>query len=221
MTTTALPVSVGGRAVQNGRPQRGRAPQRRMTEQEFADWCTTDTWAEWVDGEVIVMSPVNIEHGQLFSFLHALLRGFVDDRGLGDVLAEPVQIRIEKLRSRRAPDILFLSNARSHQIRETYIDGAPDLILEITSPESQSRDRRDKFLEYEEAGVREYWIVDPLSKTVEAYAAVKGRYRPIKVIEGKVPSKVLAGFFIRPEWLWRKRLPKVSELLKQMSSSRG
>lgn len=45
----------------------------RMTEDEFVDWCDSETWAEWVDGEVIVMSPVSIEHATLANFLNHLL----------------------------------------------------------------------------------------------------------------------------------------------------
>ncbi len=191
-----------------------------MTEQQFVDWCDDQTWAEWIDGEVVVMSPVNIEHGRLFAFLFTLLNEFVDRQSLGQALAEPVQIRFARLRRRRSPDIIFIAAARSDIIRHAHIEGAPDLILEIVSPDSQSRDRRDKFLEYEAAGVREYWIVDPVSKTLEAYALFEGRkYRQI---DGKdaIKSSLLPGFSIKPTWLWKATLPKVSACLREMKSRR-
>jgi Uma2 family endonuclease len=190
----------------------------RMTEQQFVDWCDDHTWAEWVDGEVILMSPVNLEHGDIFSFLFTLFRMFVDDHDLGVVYAEPIQVRFAKLRSRRSPDLLFISADRKHIPKESHIEGAPDLIVEIISPDSQSRDYREKFLEYQSAGVREYWIVDPLSNRVEAYTLAQGRkYQPI---EGKdsLKSVVLLGFSIKPAWLWRPKLPKVSTCLREMKS---
>jgi len=64
---------------------------KRMTEQEFVDWCNDETWAEWIDGRVLVMSPVNLEHARLTSFLIHLFRAFVDEHDFGDVLAEPLQ----------------------------------------------------------------------------------------------------------------------------------
>src|SRR3954469_18617103 len=49
---------------------------KRMTEQEFVDWCTDETWAEWIDGRVLVMSPVNYTHAKLTVFLIHLFRAF-------------------------------------------------------------------------------------------------------------------------------------------------
>jgi Uma2 family endonuclease len=192
-----------------------------MSEAEFVDWCTPDTWAEWIDGEVLVMSPVGLEHADLFGFLFHLLRAFVDDNELGKVLSEPFQVRLSRLRRRRAPDILFVSNARLGQLTALHVEGAPDLIVEVISPDSQSRDRRDKYLEYQQAGVREYWIVDPLSHSVEAYSLNKSKnYQLIEEDGGVIRSTVLPKFYLKPAWLWRAKLPKVSELLREMTSKR-
>src|SRR4051812_45080778 len=86
-------------------------PGRRMTEEQFVKWCTSDTWAEWVDGEVIIMSPVGFAHADLFAYLLHLIRAFVEERDLGRVLTEPFQVRLTGQRRRRSPDILFVSHA--------------------------------------------------------------------------------------------------------------
>ena len=102
-------------------------------------------------------------------------------------------------------------------VTQFHTEGPPDLIIEVVSPESQSRDRREKFLEYQSAGVPEYWIIDPDSRTCEAYALGKNRkYRLVAPDDGVVRSKVLPGFFVDPTWLWRDRFPKVSTLVRQM-----
>ena len=189
-----------------------------MTEREFVDW-VGDGWAEWVNGEVIIMSPVNYEHADYHSFLFALIRGWVDEHDLGKVLTEPCQIRFELAKSRRSPDIIFVSNRKMSLMKSAHFEGAPDLIVEIVSPDSQNRDRREKFLEYEKAGVREYWIVDPLSEKIDAFAL--GKDRKLKAIPekaGKILSKVLSGFYVMPAWLSQKKLPKVSALLREMNS---
>ena len=192
-----------------------------MSEQEFVDWCTSETWAEWVDGEVIVMSPVSLQHARLFTLLLRLLSDYVEEHDLGDVLTEPYQVRLTRLRRRRSPDIIFVGKERLDQLKTHHVEGPPDLIIEIVSPASQSLDRREKFFEYQSSGVREYWIVDPLSQSVEAYALAKGKkYELIEEKEGAIHSTVLHRFFIKPAWLWRAKLPKVSELLRDMTGKR-
>src|SRR5690242_4307408 len=109
--------------------------RRLMTEQEFVDWCSSDTWAEWVDGEVIVMSPVSISHARIKEFLARLIGTFVEEHQLGEVFTEPVQARFARLRRRRSPDILFVSTARLGQLAPLHVEGAPDLIVEVISPE--------------------------------------------------------------------------------------
>jgi len=75
-------------------------------------------------------------------------------------------------------------------------------VIEVVSPESQSRDRREKYLEYEAAGIPEYWIADPLSRMLEAYTLLDGRYTPIPEREGRIASLVVPGWYMRPAWLW-------------------
>ncbi len=194
-------------------------PGRRMSEAEFVAWCNDKTWAEWVDGEVIVMPPVTVEHGQLCGFLLVLIRMYTEDQDCGVVLSGSVQIRFGPQRRRRSPDMFFISEARREIIRENHIEGAPDLILEIVSPESVARDWREKYVEYEKAGVREYWIVDPLSKKVEAYVLDRSRkYKLLAEREGAIRSKVLRGFLLKPAWLWQPRLPKVQAALREMGA---
>ena len=192
-----------------------------MSEAEFVAWCDSDTWAEWVDGEVVVMSPVNFEHADLHTFLLLLIGNFVDERGLGKVVTEPFQIRFGELRRRRSPDIIFISNRQLRMVRTAHFEGGPDLIVEIVSSDSQSRDRREKYIEYHTAGVREYWIVDPLSRTVEAHGRDRGgKFKPRTEKNGMITSAVLKGFHLKPAWLWRERLPKVSALLREINKTR-
>src|SRR5207247_5843431 len=114
-------------------------------------------------------------HAALFSLLLRLLGDFVEDREMGQVLTEPYQIRFARQKSRRSPDIFFVGHETASRLREQGLEGPPDLILEIISQDSQSHDTREKFLEYEAAGVPEYIIVDPLSKSVEVYTLGRDR----------------------------------------------
>jgi Uma2 family endonuclease len=201
----------------DGRP----VPRLRMTEKQFDAWADEDVRAEWVDGEVIVMSPVSGIHSDLFGFLFRIVTEFVEHRELGLVRGSEFQVRLANRRARRTPDLLFVARSRLRIVKRTYVDGPPDLIMEVVSPESESRDWRDKFLDYEAAGVREYWIVDPQSQRVEAYHAPRrGKYRRLDETDGRIHSKVLRGLFIRPAWLWRSPLPRLDTAARELKLRR-
>jgi Uma2 family endonuclease len=189
-----------------------------MTEQEFVDWCDSDTWAEWVDGEVIVMPAVELAHARITGFMATLIRVFAEDHDLGEVLGEPYQIRFARIRRRRSPDVIFVSREKSKLIKSSGFEGGPDLVIEVVSAESQSRDRREKYIEYAAAGVREYWIIDPLVKEIEVHALGKNKkYTAIAETGGVFHSTVLKGFFIKPQWLWQLKPPKVLDVLGEIN----
>jgi Uma2 family endonuclease len=193
-----------------------------MTEEEFVDWCRgfEKVRAEWVDGEVIVMSPVNLRHLRLGEFLLRVLMDFVEAHDLGELHGPEFtnRFRVGSRPVRLVPDIWFVTRDRLHLIRPTYLDGPPDLALEVVSPDSVDRDWRDKYADYQAAGVREYWVVDPLGQAVAAFRLdpQAGAYQRIAEAEGRIASEVLPGFFLRPEWLWRDPLPRVRDVLREL-----
>lgn len=191
----------------------------RMTEEEFVAWYTFEGKAEWVDGEVVLMSPVSREHDGLQWWLRDLLGHYVEEKHLGEVLGPQFVTRLKIGRrriSRREPDVLFVAAERARLIGRNHLEGAPDLAIEIISPESQSRDRRQQYLEYEAAGVREYWIVDPLSREIEAYARRAEKFKLIQPAKGKLASTVVKGWYLRPEWLWSEPRKRVLAALAEL-----
>jgi Uma2 family endonuclease len=192
-------------------------PGRRMTEEEFVAWVGEKTRAEWVDGEVVVMSPASGEHSDLGGWLYMVLRRFVRRRHLGVIRGPEFMVRLGQRRRRRLPDVLFVAEARRDILRRNHVEGAPDLIMEVVSPESVSRDWREKYLDYEAAGVREYWVIDPMSRRAEAYhLGTNGSYQPIGEKDDKIASVVLPGSYLRPSWLWQENQPDDIDVLREM-----
>jgi Uma2 family endonuclease len=194
-------------------------PAGKLTFEEFLAWCDESTWAEWVDGRVIVLSPASDPHQNLMGFLTAVLRIYVESRGLGWVRNAPFLMRLPNIPSGREPDLLFVAAARKDRIKETYLDGPADLVVEIVSPESRLRDRGEKFAEYELGGVQEYWIVDPELRRADFYRLdSEGRYRLIEPeAGGRYRSTAIQGFWLRLECLWQEPLPSPLRVVAEIA----
>jgi Uma2 family endonuclease len=172
---------------------------------------------EWVNGKVVPMAPVGDEHTELTGFLIAIVRAFVDERKLGKVRHDPYVMKTGKDLPGRSPDILFVSNQNLQRLKKSFLDGPAELVVEVIGPDSRSRDRGEKFYEYEQGGVREYWLIDPERKQAEFYLRGNdGIYRSAGPSEsGIYRSTVLEGLWLKVEWLWQRPLPSVISVLRE------
>lgn len=188
----------------------------RMTEEEFEAWCDEDVRAEFADGEVVLMSPALPAHEQIFNFLDRILGLYVEQKALGEVLGSQVQVRL-RAGLRRVPDLVFIAQEQLGRIGERYIEGAPAVAIEVVSEDSSERDWKQKYVEYEEAGVREYWVIDPLRRQAAFYRLTEaGHYKSVPLEEGVFRSEVIPGFRLRLEWLWPESRPRVLDVLREL-----
>jgi len=187
----------------------------RMTEAEFL--ALDEKRVEWVEGEVVCMSPVSLSHALVMSWIVERMNRLIRLGRGGIVFPDSVSVRLGAGLI-RVPDVSYVGVKRARILRDTYIDGPPDLVVEVVSAESRARDYRVKYAEYLSAGVQEYWIVDPLYQAVDAHRLVEevgaGKYVPIIPVAvdgagegGEIRSEVLPGFVLRPEWLKQTPLP--------------
>lgn len=193
----------------------------RMTFEEFLAWGNEDTWAEWVGGEVLVLTPATTRHQRIVRFLADFLGNFVLLRQLGEVLPAPFVIKLPPPQNRgREPDLVFIARERLDQLKPTYFDGVPDLVVEVTSLESIARDRGEKYVEYEAAGVKEYWLIDPDRQQAEFYCLGEdGRYRLHTAdAEGVYHSRVIPGLWLKTAWLWQDPPPPGVEALREIGA---
>ena len=196
-------------------------PPARIDFETFLTWSDGDSRAEWVDGEVVRLSPNNLDHQDLLDFIHDLVKRHVRAHGLGRTFLAGALMRLPTRPSGREPDMLFVATEHLDRLTPTYINGPADLVVEIVSPESTARDRGEKFVEYEAAGIPEYWLIDPLRQDALLYQlSHDGFYQrgPIDA-EGIYRSAVLPGFWLQVDWLWQRPLPDAAALMQQVMAS--
>lgn len=191
-----------------------------MTFEEYFEWVDRGTRAEWVNGKVVLMPPASFLHGVVGQFIGITLAEYVQARELGFLCFVGILMRLPEIDSARIPDIMFYSHARMDRSLDTHFHGAADLIVEVISPGSRNRrrDTHEKFKEYERAGVREYWLIDPKLNTARFYVASEDR-RFVEALpgdDGIYHSTVVSGFFLRVSWLWQSPLPKASEVRREL-----
>jgi Uma2 family endonuclease len=190
------------------------ARPRKMTYDEFLVRADEDTLAEWVNGEVVMYSPASGQHQDISFFLAQIIDFHVKSKQLGKVRLPPFQMKLAQ--SGREPDLIFVATGHLDRLKPTYLDGPADLVVEITSTESLARDRGEKFYEYEQARIPEYWLIDPTRERAEFYRLdAQGRYDLIPPdADGIYRSPVLSGFWFRVDWLWS--LPPPSVVLREL-----
>jgi Uma2 family endonuclease len=201
------------RIVEMPRDDSGTWGGRRLPYDAFLREAPEGRWLEWVDGEVLELSPASTRHQRIVGFLSALLQHFAEARRPGIVLLAPFQMKTGPQLPGREPDLLYLASEHRDRLKDNHLAGPADLVVEVISPDSESRDRVAKLREYQEGGVAEYWLIDP--ERQEALVHVlgpDGRYRTQPAEAGVLHSSVLGGLWIRPEWLWAEPPPLLSVL---------
>ena len=169
---------------------------KRYTYEEYSSWDDDKRW-ELIDGEPYAMSAPSQAHQEILSRLNYLLHRYLTDKPC-IVLPAPFDVRLNADAGDDTvvqPDLLVVCD--KDKLDGKSCVGAPDLAIEILSPSTTIRDKVLKFRRYLQAGVREYWIVDPDSKSVTVHILKNSEYiaRPY-CDEDIIPVHVLDGCMI-------------------------
>lgn len=177
-----------------------------------------EQFCEWVNGTVIKMSPVHDKHNLITQYLIILLNAYLELRPIGQVRHEPFVMRLETeaKRSNREPDLQVILGNNRQNLTPTFMNGAADIVIEVVSPESQARDYGEKLHEYERAGVREYWIIDPVNREVRFYRLNKDGAFLLQEIDSHYQTPLLADLQIDPATLLQAHLPGPIEIARQI-----
>jgi len=163
---------------------------------QFYEQMTEDQKTEFINGDVVVHSPVKKRHTMVGRNLIVLLSAHVSKHDLGFVGYEKTLIVLT--RNDYEPDICFFCQEKAQNFTPDQIKfPALDFIVEILSPSTAENDRGIKRIDYAAHGVAEYWIIDPATRFVEQYLLEDGEYRLArKTDSGQIASSAVAGFEI-------------------------
>ena len=150
---------------------------------------------ELIHGEVRVAPAPNTKHQFCVLHLGSSLERFLTHNRLGIVFIAPLDVRLSSDTAVQ-PDLVYISNAHAAIIVENYIDGAPDLVIEILSPSTAVYDRATKLALYAEAGVPWVWLLEPQAKTVEILKLERSKY----LVDSILASQQVLTSGVFPGW---------------------
>ncbi len=170
--------------------------QTKLTYRDYAK-TPDDERYELIDGVLLMVPAPNIAHQESHASLGSQMWSFVRQCDLGRVFLAPTDVVLTDTDTVQ-PDVLFISKEREHIIAEANIQGAPDLIVEILSPSTSSRDWREKRDLYAHHGVNEYWVADTANRVVFQMLLKDGILEIINTYAGgdTITSPTLKGFEI-------------------------
>lgn len=192
-----------------------RTPTGTTTFTEFIELIPEDQKADLLEGVIHVASPESSDDNDLLLWLGTILRPFIEQRRLGRLTINKVAYRLSD-RSAPEPDLGFVASDRLECIKPGYVDGPPDLAVEIVSPESADRDYETKRARYEAHGVREYWIIDPLEHATTFLIREGDTFVERPPHDHIYESRVLPGFSLDVRWLWQRPLPPTMPIVKRL-----
>jgi Uma2 family endonuclease len=169
--------------------------QGEWTEEDYLE-LETNRLIEFSHGHVEVLPMPSVPHQLIVRMLFRVLENFVMEHNLGEVLFAPISVQLWPGKYRE-PDVVFISTAQRERITQQYLIGA-NLVMEVISPVDRNRDVVKKRREYAQAGISEYWLVDPEQHTITVLILDGAHYVEHGVFEqgDQATSRLLAGFMV-------------------------
>ena len=172
--------------------------ERSSTKLTYADYVALpddDLRHEIIDGEhYVTPSPVT-RHQRISRNLLHLIQTHLDTHPIGEIFGAPFDALLSEF-DIVVPDVLYVSREHARFLTAENLQGPPDLVIEILSPSTRSRDERLKRNLYERVGVEEYWLVDPLRDVIHVYRRDETQRfaPPMRYARGDVlTTRLLAG----------------------------
>jgi Uma2 family endonuclease len=173
--------------------------------------------ADLIHGVIYRAALDTFRENRMKVFLASLLEGFLGAKELaGEIFLSRFTFRLSN-DCAIEPDVAYVSPMRTHLIHERFVDGGPDIAVEIVSDDSRTRDQNDKRGLYRDAGVTEYWMIDAARRHVELLRLSDGAYVDASLENDRVfRSSALPGFWLNVDWLIGEKLPNTMDCLREI-----
>lgn len=193
-------------------PARALIEERRR---QLEDWQKRNAWLEaqpedsrdqYLNGRVVPKVPARANHARRVVSLTGAVNTWAKQNGLGEAINESAMVRLAA--GDVYPDVIYWPADLAASITpDVTIYPTPTFVVEVVSPESEHRDRVEKFAAYAEQGIEEYWIIDPEARVVECYDLGDDGRRPVyvlreRVTNGPIEAKMIEGFSIKTDDLF-------------------
>ena len=167
-------------------------PQGSWTYEDYAALHDDGNRYEIVNGVLIMTPAPSPEHQDIVGEIFSALRTHIKLAGLGRVFTGPIDVDLGP-KNVYQPDLVVVLNTHLDRVAEKKIIGAPDLVVEVASPSTAAYDRLTKYEKYAHAGIREYWMVKPKSRSVEVLVLEGREYRSLGIFRGEqtLPSRIV------------------------------
>lgn len=151
------------------------------------------TRAELINGTLFMSPAPLVNHQEVITALLTQIHVYAKKMKVGRVFPSPIDVYLNQ-KNAFQPDIVFVSTSNDI-IKEDGIYGAPDLVIEVLSAGTAKTDLNRKKVVYEKEGVKEYWVVDPKTKTATGFELVDSKYQEFRKEKGKLSSNLLKQVF--------------------------
>jgi Uma2 family endonuclease len=188
--------------------QHGLIVATGVSEAEYMERYAAD-FCEYVEGVVFRMMPVTLQHDDITRYLRLLLDTYFALRPLGRALAAPYVMKASAEARRREPDLQIILKTNPGQVTDTAMLGPADICIEVVSEGSEELDYGTKFVEYERAEVKEYWLLDSVRRDHRFFRLnEQGIYIAQSLTnDGAYSTPLLPGLKLAVDRLWQMPLP--------------
>jgi Uma2 family endonuclease len=183
-----------------------KAEKKIWTDEEFMALPQDGHRYEIINGELIDMGNSGALHGYVCSLLLTALMGYILPKKLGIILDSSTTFKM-KSGNKRSPDISFFAKERLQGMVELptgFLEGAPDLAVEVLSPSNTVEEIHDKLVEYFENGTRLVWVIHPNEHFVLVYRSDQEPDRLLKSVDSLDGEEVIPGFVLPVDDLFQK-----------------
>lgn len=178
--------------------------QPNVTEEEFFEFANEDTNCELIDGVLIIHSPASETHEDIFSFIMTIMRSYFDETKEGQVYGSRFVMRLSK-KWHPEPDLLLIKPHNYQNLKNGYLDGPADVVIEILSPSTREVDLTKKVPEFLRVGVQEVLIIDPDSETI----TLRRKDFTKEYLDNKsdeiIELESFPGLKLKVEWIWKRK----------------